>query len=230
MKSGDGMVVSERDIEGIGMTSSRARERLVKRLKDRGIQNPAVLDAIRYIPRHLFVDEALSHRAYEDVALPIGFSQTISQPYIVARMTEVLLEGGPLHSVLEIGTGSGYQASVLARLVDKVYTVERIRPLLNRARQLLQQLKQYNVAFKHADGALGWSSHAPYDAIIVTAAPDTVPKELIMQLKPGGRMVIPVGDDNEQFLHVLVRKEEGYEDSVIERVRFVPLVQGDADF
>lgn len=224
------MVVSEADIEGIGMTSGRARERLVKRLKDRGIQNSAVLDAIRYTPRHLFVDEALSHRAYEDVALPIGFSQTISQPYIVARMTEVLLESGPLHSVLEIGTGSGYQASILARLVDKVYTVERIKPLLNRARQLLQQLKQHNVAFKHADGTLGWSAHAPYDAIIVTAAPDVIPKELITQLKPGGRMVIPVGDDNAQFLHVLVRQKDGYEDSVIEQVRFVPLVQGEVNF
>lgn len=220
------VMVSEEDIEGIGMTSSRARARLVKRLKDRGIQNPMVLDAIRYTPRHLFVDEALSHRAYEDVALPIGFSQTISQPYIVARMTEVLLEGGPLHTVLEVGTGSGYQASVLARLVDKVYTVERIKPLLDRARQLLQQLKQHNVVFKHADGALGWVAHAPYDAIMVTAAPDTVPKALISQLKVGGRLIIPVGNDNEQFLHVFVRQKEGHQDQVLEQVRFVPLVQG----
>ncbi|HEX4974380.1 MAG TPA: protein-L-isoaspartate(D-aspartate) O-methyltransferase [Pseudomonadales bacterium] len=219
-------MVSEEDIEGIGMTSSRARMRLVKRLKERGIQNASVLDAIRYTPRHLFVDEALSHRAYEDVALPIGFSQTISQPYIVARMTEVLLEGGPLHKVLEIGTGSGYQTSVLARLVDKVYTVERIKPLLDRARQLLQKLKQSNVIFKHADGALGWAAHSPYDAIMVTAAPDTVPEALISQLKVGGRLVIPVGDDNEQFLHVFVRQNEGYLDQIIEQVRFVPLVQG----
>jgi len=222
------MGVTVEDLEGIGMTSSRARERLVTRLKERGIQNNAVLDAIRHTPRHLFVDEALYHRVYEDVALPIGFNQTISQPYIVAKMTEILLGGGPLHNVLEIGTGSGYQASVLARLVDKLYTVERIRPLQARARQLLQQLKQYNVSFKHADGAMGWATYAPYDGIIVTAAPESIPEELLVQLKVGGRMVIPVGDKNEQTLHLIVRSEEGYEDRAIERVRFVPLVSGDA--
>lgn len=222
------MGVSVTDLEGIGMTSNRARGRLVIRLKERGIQNNAVLDAIRHTPRHLFVDEALSHRAYEDVALPIGFNQTISQPYIVAKMTEILLSGGHLHNVLEIGTGSGYQASVLARLVDKLYTVERIRPLQARARQLLQQLKQYNVSFKHADGSMGWVTYAPYDGIIVTAAPESIPEELLVQLKVGGRMVIPVGDKNEQILHLVVRTEEGYEDRSIERVRFVPLVSGDA--
>lgn len=221
------MGVTVEDLEGIGMTSSRVRERLVKRLKERGIQNNAVLDAIRHTPRHLFVDEALSHRVYEDVALPIGFNQTISQPYIVARMTEILLGGGPLHNVLEIGTGSGYQASVLARLVAKVYSVERIKPLQNRARQLLQQLRQYNVSFKHADGAMGWSANAPYDGIIVTAAPESIPEELLMQLKVGGRMVIPVGDKNEQVLHLIVRTEKGYEDHNVERVRFVPLISGE---
>jgi len=213
-------------VAGIGMTSGRARERLIKRLVENGIKDQQVLDAIRHTPRHLFVDEALAHRVYEDVSLPIGFNQTISQPYMVARMTELLLAEGPLQSVLEVGTGSGYQTSVLARLVSKVHSVERIGSLQHRARKLLLQLKQTNITFKNSDGAMGWSSKAPYDGILVAAAPKEIPVDLIEQLKVGGRMLIPVGDSGQQSLHLVVRTESGFDDQVVEPVRFVPLVSG----
>jgi len=215
-----------RKVAGIGMTSGRARERLIKRLVENGIKDQQVLDAIRHTPRHLFVDEALAHRVYEDVSLPIGFNQTISQPYMVARMTELLLAEGPLESVLEVGTGSGYQTSVLARLVSKAYSVERIGALQHRARKLLLQLKQTNITFKNSDGAMGWSSKAPYDGILVAAAPKKIPVDLIEQLKVGGRMLIPVGDSGQQSLHLVVRTESGFDDQVVEPVRFVPLVSG----
>jgi protein-L-isoaspartate(D-aspartate) O-methyltransferase len=160
---------------GIGMTSQRTRERLLERLYEEGLSNPHVLEAIRRTPRHLFVDEALAHRAYEDTALPIGHNQTISQPYIVGRMTELLLAGGPLDKVLEIGTGSGYQTAILARLVGEVYSVERIRPLQQKARQRLRQLKLRNVHMNHADGGMGWAERGPYDGILATAAPERIP-------------------------------------------------------
>ena len=220
------MEVVNRKVAGIGMTSGRARERLVKRLVSEGIQNEQVIDAMRHTPRHLFVDEALAHRVYEDVSLPIGFNQTISQPYIVARMTEILLADGPLQSVLEVGTGSGYQSSVLARLVTKVYSLERIRPLQDRARKLLRELKQSNIAFKYSDGGMGWAANAPYDGILVTAAPASIPLDLVAQLKIGGRLVIPVGDSSKQVLHLVVRTESGFDDRAIEPVYFVPLVRG----
>ena len=186
--------------QGIGMTSQRTRDRLVTRLKDKGITNVDVLAVIRELPRHLFVDEALASRAYEDTALPIGLGQTISQPFIVARMTEVLLAGIPKKSVLEVGTGSGYQAAVLSRLVDRVFSVERIAPLLKQARERFYQLKFNNIKLKHSDGSWGWPENAPYDGIIVTCAAEQVPEELLKQLAPGGRLVIPVGGTGGQSL------------------------------
>jgi protein-L-isoaspartate(D-aspartate) O-methyltransferase len=211
---------------GIGMTSARTRDRLVQRLREQGIENLAVLDQIRNVPRHIFVDEALGSRAYEDTALPIGFGQTISQPYIVARMTEALLHGGPLHSVLEVGTGCGYQTAVLAPLVGRIYTMERIAPLLSRARQRLKELGIRNVRFRHADGIPGWKSHAPYDGIIVAAAPLTVPESLLAQLKIGGRLLVPVGPEGEQELVRLTRREQRIERESLGPVAFVPLLGG----
>lgn len=211
---------------GIGMTSARTRERLVQRLRDNGIRNAAVLDRIRSVPRHVFVDEALSSRAYEDVALPIGFGQTISQPWIVARMTEALLEGGPLGSVLEIGTGCGYQTAVLAPLVERVYSIERIAPLLERARERLKELEIRNVRFRHGDGSQGWPSHAPFDGMLIAAAPHAVPDVLLEQLAPGGRMVVPIGAEGEQELMRLTREEGRLKRERLGAVAFVPLVQG----
>ena len=220
--------MSSIDIHGVGMTSQRTRERLVQRLREGGIDNAKVIEAMRSAPRHLFVEEALSHRAYEDTALPIGYGQTISQPYIVARMTQVLLAHGNPRRVLEVGTGSGYQAAVLAQLVDQVYTVERIKPLLLRAQKLFRQLRLRNILSAHLDGAIGWREHAPYDAIITTAAPEVVPEELLQQLAPNGILVIPVGLSGEQELRVITRQGDTsqYDEEVIERVRFVPLVSG----
>lgn len=220
-----GSVVNRPDFDGIGMTSRRTRERLAQRLAEQGIADPAVLDAMRRTPRHLFVDEAMAHRAYEDVALPIGYQQTLSQPYIVARMTELLLAAGPLRRVLEIGTGSGYQTAVLAQLVGEVYSVERIRPLQVRARQRMRELKLRNVHMNHADGALGWPERGPFDGILAAAAPERIPEDLLQQLAPGGRLVIPVGGES-QHLHVVCRTQQGFESRIVEPVRFVPLRPG----
>jgi len=205
-------------MNGIGMTSPRTRERLVQRLREQGIKNPAVLDQIRSVPRHLFVDEALASRAYEDTALPIGYGQTISQPYIVARMTAALLEAGPLFTVLEVGTGCGYQTAVLAPLVDKLYTIERIEPLVERARTRLKELGIKNVRFRHGDGSQGWAAHAPYDGILVEA--------LQQQLAPGGRLVVPVGPEGEQELWRITRRETGLQRERLGAVAFVPLIKG----
>lgn len=218
----------EPDIRGVGMTSQRTRSRLVSRLRERGIENEMLLDVMNMTPRHLFIDEALSHRAYEDTALPIGYNQTISQPYIVARMTEQLLAEGPLERVLEIGTGSGYQTAILAQLVGKVYSVERIAALLDRARGHLKVLGVRNVQFKHDDGNIGWTERGPFDGIIVTASPRHVPQELVSQLAPGGRMIIPVGMDNKQMLTMVRSTPDGVKTEILEEVRFVPLLGGRA--
>ncbi len=213
-------------ISGIGMTSARTRERLVQRLMEQGVKLPAVLERIRNVPRHLFVDEALASRAYEDTALPIGFGQTISQPYIVARMTEALLDGGPRENVLEVGTGCGYQTAVLSSLVPKLCTIERIEPLLARAKLRLKELGIKNVKFRHGDGYEGWKSHAPYDGILVAAAPMTVPDALLKQLAVGGRLVMPVGGEGKQELLRITRREQGYEKEKLGVVSFVPLQAG----
>jgi len=215
-------------LSGIGMTSARTRDRLVQRLRDQGIANLAVLDRIRNVPRHIFVDEALGSRAYEDTALPIGFGQTISQPYIVARMTEALLEGerGPPGKVLEVGTGCGYQTAVLSSLVSQVYTIERIEPLLVRARERLKELGVRNVRFRHGDGSLGWKAHAPFDGILVAAAPLSVPEALLKQLKVGGRLIVPVGPEGEQELVRFTRREPRIERESLGPVAFVPLLGG----
>jgi protein-L-isoaspartate(D-aspartate) O-methyltransferase len=211
---------------GIGMTSARTRDRLVQRLRDQGITNLAVLDRVRNVPRHIFVDEALGSRAYEDTALPIGFGQTISQPYIVARMTEALLQAGPADNVLEVGTGCGYQSAVLAPLVARLNTIERIAPLLTRARERLKELGIRNIRFRHGDGSLGWKSHAPYDGILVAAAPLTVPDALIKQLKLGGRLIVPIGAEGEQQLVRFTRREQRVERDLLGPVAFVPLLGG----
>ena len=212
---------------GIGMTSARTRERLMVRLKEQGIRNAAVLNLIRSTPRHLFVDEALASRAYEDTALPIGFGQTISQPYIVARMTEALLADGTPETVLEVGTGCGYQTLILAALVPTVYSVERLGALQLRARQTLNRLKVRNVRFRHADGGWGWPQHAPYGGILVSAAPAEVPAALLAQLAVDGRLVIPVGSPSGQELLLITRRSEtDYARKLLDRVSFVPLVGG----
>jgi len=212
--------------QGIGMTSQRTRDRLISRLESEGIKSLEVLEAMRATPRHIFVDEALASRAYEDSALPIGFSQTISQPYIVAKMTEVLLLSGPLNKVLEIGTGSGYQAAILARLVKEVYSVERIEPLLKQARARFQELKLRNIRLQFDDGTLGWSEYGPYDGIIATAAPVEVPMPLLEQLTQGGRLIIPIGRQGAQKLMLYTRTDDGVEEEFIEQVSFVPMLSG----
>lgn len=211
---------------GIGMTSQRTRERMLTRLREQGIKDEVVLSAIGTVPRHIFVDEALSIRAYEDVALPIGFGQTISQPYIVARMSEVLRNGAPLNKVLEIGTGCGYQTAVLSRLAKEVYSVERIRPLVMKARGHLRELKCVNVKLDHADGNMGLAQLAPFDGIMVTAAASHIPQDLLDQLAIGGRLVIPVGTD-EQILYLVERTSKyDYRQTMLEPVKFVPLLGG----
>lgn len=213
---------------GIGMTSQRTRERLIQRLVDQGINNQRVLDVMRMTPRHIFLDEALAHRAYEDTALPIGHGQTLSQPFIVALMTQALLESGPKHKVLEIGSGSGYQTAVLAQLVDHVYAVERIKPLIDRARPRIRELGLRNVTMSHTDGGFGWERYAPYDGILSAAAPQHVPDELLHQLAPDGVLVIPVGPDgNQQLLEIKrVGDSNEFEEKFLCHVRFVPLLGG----
>lgn len=213
---------------GIGMTSLRTRERMLSRLREQGITDEVVLSAIGTIPRHIFVDEALSIRAYEDVSLPIGFGQTISQPYIVARMSEVLRNGKPLNKVLEIGTGCGFQTAVLSQLAKEVYSIERIRPLVLKARSHLRELKCTNVKLGHADGSIGLTEFSPFDAIIVTAAASHIPQELLNQLTIGGRLVIPVGVD-EQVLYLVERHgDANFQHTKLAPVKFVPLLGGTA--
>ncbi len=212
--------------QGIGMTSQRTRERLIQRLGDAGIRDPEVLDVMRALPRHLFVDEALASRAYEDSALPIGHGQTISQPYTVARMTEALLAGHRPDTVLEIGTGSGFQTAVLASLVRRVYSVERVERLSERARRRLKKLKLRNLRLRYGDGGLGWPEYAPFEGIIVTAAPAGIPRVLVNQLTMGGCMVLPIGRSDQQVLVRVIRTEAGYLHEILEPVTFVPLLGG----
>lgn len=213
------------DVHGIGMTSRRTRDRLIQRLREEGIRDERVLEAIRNVPRHVFVDEALASRAYEDTALPIGHGQTISQPYIVARMTQELIAGGRPKKVLEVGTGSGYQTAVLAGLVDEIYSVERLEPLMKLARKRLREIGCRNIHIKLSDGSWGWKEHAPYDAIIVTAAPAEVPSPLLEQLAPGGRLVIPVGGPTMQELLLVQYTDKGVIQERLDLVNFVPLVR-----
>lgn len=213
-------------LSGIGMTSQRTRDRLATRLKQEGIQDERVLDAIRNTPRHLFMDEAISSRAYEDTALPIGHGQTISQPYIVARMTEALLEENVPGKVLEIGTGSGYQTAILALLIPQVYSVERIAALQEQARPRLNTLNLHNIQFRHGDGYQGWPENGPYDAIIVTAAPPQIPQNLLEQMADGARLVIPTGPSGAQQLILVRRDGEEFHQQVLDRVSFVPLKEG----
>ena len=211
--------------QGIGMTSQRTRERLIQRLMDQGITRFEVLEAIRSVPRHLFVDEALAHRSYEDTALPIGYGQTLSQPYVVARMSELALAQGRPKKVLELGSGSGYQTAILASLVDEICAIERIKPLLERARKQLRALRVRNVRLRHGDGLDGWSSEAPFDLILGAAAPERLPTQLLEQLAPGGRLILPVGGEQQQLMMVTATPE-GYVEEVIEEVNFVPMVRG----
>ncbi|MBI41989.1 protein-L-isoaspartate(D-aspartate) O-methyltransferase [Marinobacter lutaoensis] len=212
------------ELQGIGMTSRRTRMRLVQRLREAGIESERVLEVIGQVPRHIFVDEALAHRAYEDTALPIGYGQTLSQPYIVARMTELLLRHEP-GRVLELGTGSGYQTAVLAQLVREVYSVERIKPLQDKARERLRQLGLRNVMLKHADGGMGWPEQGPFDGILVTAAPNDVPAALLEQLADNGVLIAPVGESSQVLVEV-VRRGDRYERRELEPVMFVPLLGG----
>lgn len=222
------MNLNDLDIKGVGMTSQRTRDRLIDRLQEKGIKNPDVLRVMRLVPRHLFVDEAMASRSYEDDSFPIGHGQTISQPYIVARMTELLLDSNSLENVLEVGTGSAYQAAVLGGLVKNLHTVEVIPELYRNARDLLYKIGYRNIRTHLGDGSWGWEDAAPYDAIMVTAAPDEIPSALIQQLKIGGRMVIPVGAQNsEQKLQLVTRNTEtNYSVENHESVLFVPLVSG----
>lgn len=218
--------MSQAHHRGIGMTSMRTRNRLIERLREEGIKNQGVLEVMRNTPRHIFVEEALASRAYEDTALPIGLGQTISQPYVVARMTELLLEDGPLDTVLEVGTGSGYQTAVLAQMVGRVYSVERIEPLLQQAKGRLREMGLTNIRFKLSDGGMGIPEYAPYDGIMVTAAPAGIPLALVDQMQVGGRLVLPVGFAREQVLVKVIKTEDGYEKEILEQVIFVPLLGG----
>lgn len=216
------------DLAGSGMTSQRTRDRLAARLRDKGIRNEDVLGAIARVPRHIFVDEALAHRAYEDTALPIGYGQTISQPFIVALMTQALLSQ-PRSRVLEVGTGSGYQTAVLASLrplVRRVFSIERLRDLTERAEARLYAMGSRSVRFRYGDGYEGWPEESPFDGILVTAAPPEVPQPLLDQLAVGGRLVVPVGGEGVQELKVYDRTEAGFAVETLEYVRFVPLLKG----
>jgi protein-L-isoaspartate(D-aspartate) O-methyltransferase len=213
-------------VRGIGMTSARTRARLIQRLVDKGITNPKVLACFEAVPRHLFVDEALGHKAYEDISVPIGYAQTLSQPYIVARMSELVLETQHHERILEIGTGSGFQTCVLANLVEEVFSVERIQPLQEKAKRRLRTLRLNNVSLKMADGFLGWPDQGPFDVIIGTAAPKDPPKELLDQLIPdGGRLIMPIGDE-EQYLTVIDKNDGELDIKQIEPVVFVPMLSG----
>jgi len=218
--------LSPQRFSGIGMTSLRTRHRLIQRLQQQGICNSQVLGVMEQIPRHIFVEEALAHRSYEDIALPIGHGQTISQPYIVARMTELLIADGVPHTVLEIGTGCGYQTAVLAALGCQVYSVERIRPLQMEAIERLNALHLNRVNFRYSDGATGWPERAPFDAIVAAAAPSQIPQELIRQLAMGGRMVIPLGLDERQQLALIRRTRGGFDQEMFDAVVFVPMLNG----
>lgn len=221
------MNLSDPRMQGIGMTSQRTRDRLIDRLRSKGIQDEKVLNVMRSMPRHLFVDEAMSSRSYEDSALPIGHGQTISQPFIVAKMTEILLSRGIPDAVLEVGTGSGYQAAILSQLVPKVYSVERIVALQTQARERYHMLGIHNISLKHSDGSWGWPQHAPYKAIIVTAAPETVPQGLLDQLDIGGIMIIPVGGQQAvQKLLLITREADQFVEEELDAVKFVPLLNG----
>ncbi len=213
------------DLQGIGMTSQRTRDRLVARLREQGIDNNEVLACMGAVPRHIFVDEAMAHRSYEDTALPIGHNQTISQPFIVALMTQLLCEVKP-RQVLEVGTGSGYQTAVLSHFCHRLYSIERISALTKRAQKRLAAMSVKNTVLKHGDGYGGWEVHAPFDAIMVTAAPPAVPEALLDQLAVGGRLIVPVGDDAVQELIVIDRTKDGFLERVHDRVKFVPLVSG----
>ncbi|MGV6852322.1 MAG: protein-L-isoaspartate(D-aspartate) O-methyltransferase [bacterium] len=214
---------------GLGMVSDRSRDRLILRLRDEGIQNEAVLQTVRDIPRHLFIDEALASRAYEDTALPILCKQTISQPYIVARMTEILLQENKLDKVLEVGTGSGYQAAVLSAFVGKVYSVERHKKLMHAAKPRFRKLNIRNILVRHGDGFGGWAEKQPFDAIILTAAPELVPSALFSQLNDGGILLAPVGNEKTQNLIRYRRKGQQLEREVLEQVMFVPMLEGVED-
>lgn len=219
--------LSKEEFKGIGMTSQRTRDRLIERLQQQGIDNEQVLEVMRNTPRHLFVDEALSHRAYEDTALPIGFGQTISQPYIVARMTQLILKSGMPSNVLEIGTGCGYQTAVLAQLVPQVYSVERIGALYQQAKQRLQELQLYNIELRHTDGNGGWPNlKYRFDRIIMTAACKDVPRKLAEQLSHKGEMVLPYDNGKEQLLLRITRRNDEFETEAFEAVTFVPLLPG----
>ncbi len=216
-----------RSLQGIGMTSLRTRERMIKRLSEQGIHNKKILEIMRDTPRHIFMDEALASRAYEDTALPIGYNQTISQPYIVAKMTELLLgSSGHLGKVLEIGTGCGYQTAILAQLVDHVYSIERILPLQRKAKSYLWDLKLKNISFLYGDGNLGWPDYAPFDGILASAAPAEIPSQLLQQLTLGGVMVIPIGQSGQQALKRVTRTLNGYDIEELEAVTFVPFLSG----
>jgi protein-L-isoaspartate(D-aspartate) O-methyltransferase len=208
------------------MTSQRTRERLIQRLKEKGIQDLTVLEAMRNMPRHIFVDEALASRAYEDTALPIGHGQTISQPYTVARMTEALIQGGLPETVLEIGTGSGFQCAILAKLVRRVYSVERIQALLDLARSRFRELGIRNVRLKHSDGGIGWPEYGPFDGILVTAAPTGLPQQLLEQLAIGGRLILPLQKEQGQILLRITRTTDGFRQERLESANFVPLQGG----
>ena len=213
-------------LSGIGMTSARTRDRLVQRLREAGIQDDRVLDTVRNTPRHFFIEEALAHQAYDDTALPIGHGQTISQPWVVARMTELLMNGGKRSKVLEIGTGCGYQTAVLAPFCDELYSVERIRPLQEQARKRLLRLGLAKVQLKHADGGFGWKSEAPFDGILAACARPDIPDDLLEQLADGGRLVMPVGDDRKQILTVVDREGDAFHTQSLDAVRFVPFQRG----
>ncbi|HMV52796.1 MAG TPA: protein-L-isoaspartate(D-aspartate) O-methyltransferase [Rhodocyclaceae bacterium] len=213
-------------LHGAAHAAHRTRARMVERLREQGVRDERVLAAMAAVPRHLFVEEALAHRAYEDTALPLGFQQTISQPFVVARMIELLAVGRPLGKTLEVGTGCGYQAAVLSHMATDVYSVERIAPLLERAKRNLRHLRLPNVRLKHADGSLGLPEAAPFDTIIVAAAGPTIPQALLDQLAPGGRLLMPVGPSWEQVLVMMERRANGFSETRLDPVRFVPLVAG----